>query len=112
MGELIDIEELVLKCKSPEARGYISEAVKCYKSGAFRLCIVATCIALIYDFVHKLRELDRTGDKNAVAKIQEFETARNSNSPERALAFEKNILTWARDEFEFLSPIQYIDLVR
>lgn len=109
---LIDLDELVLRCKDEEARKYIAEAVACYKAGAFRACIVTTWIAVVYDFVYKLRQLELTGDKNAIVKLQEFENARRSKTPELALNFEKKILDWARDEFEFLSAMQYSDLER
>lgn len=109
---LIDLDELVLRCKDDEARKYIAEAVACYRAGAFRACIVTTWIAVVYDFVHKLRQLELTGDKNAIIKLQEFEKARNEETPEHALKFERNILEWARNEFEFLSAMQYDDLVR
>lgn len=109
---LIDLDELILRCKDEEARKYITEAVACYKAGAFRACIVTTWIAVVYDFVHKLRQLELTGDKNAIAKLDEFEKAQKSNTPELALKFEKQILEWSRDDFEFLSPMQYGDLER
>src|SRR3712207_8471465 len=47
---------LVLRCRSEQARQYIAEAVACYRAGAVRACIVATWVAVVYDFVHKLRE--------------------------------------------------------
>lgn len=109
---LIDLDELVLRCKDQEARKYLSEAVACYKNGAFRACIVTTWIAVVYDFVYKLRELALTGDQNASLKLKEFEEARKHKTPELALKFEKEILKWATDEFEFLSPIQKDDLNR
>ncbi len=59
---LVDIDELVLRCKSKEARYYIAEAVACYKAGAFRACIVMTWIAVVYDFLHKLRQLELVPD--------------------------------------------------
>ncbi len=109
---LIDLDELVLRCKDEEARKYIAEAIACYKGGAFRAAIVTTWIAVVYDFVYKLRQLDLTGDKNAKTKLEVFENARKSKTPDQALQFEKKILDWARDEFEFLSPMQYDDLDR
>src|SRR5688500_6811468 len=62
---LADIDELVLKCRDDEARKYIGEAVASYKAGAFRACIVMTWIAVVYDFLYKLRELELSGDKHA-----------------------------------------------
>jgi len=31
---IVDLEELVLKCQSVQSRAYISEAVDCYQAGA------------------------------------------------------------------------------
>ncbi len=74
---LIDLDELVLRCKDQEARKYIAEAVVCYKNGAYRACIVTTWIAVVYDFVYKLRQLELTGDKNAKLNFRNFENARD-----------------------------------
>jgi hypothetical protein len=52
-----DLDELVLCCRTEEARSYISEAVACYKVGAFRSSIVAAWIAVVYDLLSKIREL-------------------------------------------------------
>jgi hypothetical protein len=54
-----DLDELVISCRTEEARAYVSEAVACYKAGAFRACIVATWIAVVYDLLAKIRELAR-----------------------------------------------------
>jgi hypothetical protein len=67
-NHLVDIDELALKCRDEAARSYIAEAVQCYKSGAYRSCVVATWIAVVFDIVYKLRELDLTGDKRAPSR--------------------------------------------
>lgn len=111
-SSLTDLDELVLKCKDPKASSYIAEAVACYKAGAYRACIVTTWIAVVYDFLNKLRELERIGDNNARAKLTEFEKARSKHLLSEALKFEKSVLDWAKDEFEFISPIEHADLTR
>jgi hypothetical protein len=110
--QLIDIDELMLRCKDKDARDHVREAVACYKVGAFRSCIVATWTAVVFDFLHKLRQLELTGDKNAKAKLEEFEDIRNSNNPGAALKFEDRVLGMCKDEFEFLSNLEYEDLLR
>ena len=100
---LADLDELVLLCRSPEAKKYISEAVACYRAGAFRACIITTWIAVVFDFVDKLRELELSGDKKATAKITEFEQKRQLADIRGALEFERRILDIARDDFELLS---------
>ena len=34
-----DLDELILTCRNEEGRGYIAEAVACYRAGAYRACI-------------------------------------------------------------------------
>jgi hypothetical protein len=57
-----DIDEFVTRCRTEEARTYVAEAVACYKAGAYRSCIVATWIAVVYDLIAKVRELASGGD--------------------------------------------------
>lgn len=111
-GRLIDLDELILRCRDEQAKQYIAEAVGCYKVGAYRSCIVATWIAVVFDFLYKLRELDLTGDKNARRKLEEFEKIRRSADVSGSLNFEKKILDIARDEFELLTPLEHTDLSR
>jgi hypothetical protein len=111
---LIDLDELTLRCRDRQAREYIQEAVASYKAGAYRACIVSTWIAVVLDFLHKLRELEMTGDARAKAKLEEFEKIRagGENSLKAALDFEREVLTVAANEFELLTPLEKDDLER
>ena len=109
---LADLDELVLRCRDESARALISEAVNSYKAGAFRSSIVATWVAVCFDIVEKFQELALAGDANAQRKVEEHEKIRAQNDVVAALRFEKQLLAMARDEFEFLSPLQFIDLER
>jgi hypothetical protein len=62
--------------------------------------------------VDKIRELAASGDGMAQEAISKFDRARQDGDVRTALAFEKDLLTVARDKFEFISPIEYIDLER
>jgi len=110
--ELSDLDELVIRCRGDAARTYIREAVACYKSSAFRASIVATWIAVLYDFLDKLRDLEMSGDAAAKAKLLEFESARASNNWKASLQFESTLLEVAETQFELLSPLEVIDLNR
>ena len=107
---IVDLDELTLACRNQQARGYIAEATACYRAGAFRACIVATWIAVVYDFLHKLRELELAGDKNARRKLDEFERARAMNDLRASLDFERTVLDSARNDFELLSSLEHGDL--
>ena len=64
-----DLDELVLKCRNKNAKALVTEAVTCYKAGAYRSAIVSSWNAVVYDFVAKLRELELTGDANAHTRL-------------------------------------------
>lgn len=109
---LADLDELILKCKDKRASKTISEAVKCYKAGAYRSAIVAAWISTAYDIIDKLQKLALAGDKEAEAQIDHFEKIRRENDVTKALKFEKTLLELARDKFELISPVEYVDLDR
>lgn len=105
---LVDLDELHLRCRDKSARDYIEEAVKCYKTGAYRSSIVATWNAVVFDFLHKLRELELFGNQDAKQKLEEFEKFRTGGqgSIPNALKFERDLLDLAADKFELLEPME------
>jgi hypothetical protein len=109
---LADLDELVLKCRHDRARTYIREAVACYKVAAYRSSIVSTWIAVAFDIVDKIHELSLAGDKAAEEVVHDLENFTDANDLPRALAFERKILTKARDVFELISAQEYLDLDR
>ena len=114
INSLYDLDELILACRDEQAREYIREAVACYKSGAFRACIVATWIAVVFDYVHKLRLLDLTGDAEARQQLERLEKIRSGGDEalSEALDFERKVLDTAADKFELLTPLEKADLTR
>ena len=109
---LADLDELVLRCRDKSTKEYIQEAVTCYRAGAFRSCIVSTWNAVVFDFIHKLRQLEQTGHKNAQQKLKEFEDIRSKQDISKMLAFEKSVPDLALQEYEFISPLEHSDLKR
>ncbi len=109
---LIDLDELVSECPDPRSRKYIREAVQCYKAGAYRASVVACWIAVAFDLVDKIRELAASGDAMAAETIATFDRARQDGDVRAALSFEKELLPIARDKFQFISHIEFIDLGR
>ena len=109
---LIDLDELILRCRGEQARLYIADAVACYRAGAFRPCIVATWVSVVFDFIHKLDELALTGDRDAAVKRAEYEDIRRTEDIRRSLKFEEELLDLAKDKFELISPVEYLDLKR
>lgn len=109
---LNDLDELILSCEDPRSRQYIEEAVKCSKAGAYRSSVVACWIAVAFDLVDKIRELAAAGDKEAQVEIARFETIQKAHNLPGALAFEKELPLMAKEKFEFISHIEYLDIVR
>ncbi|KVS69892.1 hypothetical protein WK40_04655 [Burkholderia cepacia] len=109
---LKDLDELVAECPDPRSRKYIQESVQCYKAGAYRSAVVSCWIAVVFDLIDKIREVAASGDAKAQEVITKFDRARSDGDLRSALAFEKELLHLARDSFEFISPIEFIDLER
>jgi hypothetical protein len=113
-----DLDELVLSCRTEEARSYVSEAVACYKVGAFRSCIVAAWIAAVYDLLSKIRELSLGGDPEAQQITAELAglQPRIENGDEvairRILQIERDIVDITNDKFGFFEGAQVLDLKR
>jgi hypothetical protein len=95
-----------------QAKRYIAEAVACYRAGAFRSCIVATWIAVVFDFVEKLNQLELAGDANAKKRRGEFERYREHGDVNGSLLFERQVPAMAREEFELISDLERSDLER
>lgn len=109
---LADLDELALRCRDERARAYISEALACYKAGAYRATIISTWIAVMFDIIDKLRELSLAGDKAALELIEKFDAITAAHDIPRAQQFERELLAIARDKFELISPQEHVDLER
>lgn len=109
---LEDLDELILRCRDLRTREYIRESVASYRAGAFRSAIVGTWIAVCFDLIEKFRELALAGDKEAEKQVQDLDALRKDEDLSRALKFEKSLLQTAKEKFELISQLEYIDLVR
>jgi hypothetical protein len=111
---LVDLDELVLRCRDSRSRAYAREAVDCYNAGAYRACITTTWIAVMLDILGKLRELELSGDGEAKALLEKFEQIRAGGEQKlkEALEFERNMLREAAAKFELLTPLEEMDLHR
>jgi hypothetical protein len=109
----IDLDELIVLCRNKLAKKFIQEAVACYRAGAYRSCIVAIWNAVVFDFLHKLRELELLGDKQAIELLQKFEKISSSSGKKfRELwQFESDIPN-ALTNFELISSVEKSDIER
>jgi hypothetical protein len=115
---LIDIEVLALRCRSEQAKVHISEAVLCYRSGAYRATIVSVWIAVIFDLVDKVRELALAGEGNANAIWNQYQTYiqqiedGSEQGIKSALQFERTLIRTCKDKLQFFDQQQMVDLER
>jgi hypothetical protein len=109
---VIDLEELLEQVRDVGAKEQLREAINCYHSGAYRSAIVSTWVAVVFDFVAKLRELDMTGNQAAQTKLNGLETIRVNHDLPKLLTFEKDLVEEATTAFELISPVESVDLRR
>lgn len=115
---LADIEVLAMRCRSEQSKGYVAEAIQCYRVSAYRAAIVSTWIAVVFDLIDKIREVAVSGDATAKSLEARYETyiaqieQNNSSGIKSALEFEREILEICRDKLQFFDPQQFVDLIR
>lgn len=113
-----DLDELVLRCRTEEGRKYITEAVICYKAGAYRACIVATWVAVVYDLISKIRELALSGDAEAQRIVEDLNRwqpliAQNDfGAIRKSLDLEREIVDICDTKFGFFEGMEVTDLNR
>ncbi|MBW4629969.1 MAG: hypothetical protein KME49_31780 [Brasilonema octagenarum HA4186-MV1] len=108
----IDLDELIVRCRDKQARKFIKEAVACYRAGAYRSCIVAIWNAVVFDFLHKLRELELLGDKEASKLLEQFEKLSSEKKFKELWQFESDIPKKALKPFELISTVEMSDIER
>ncbi len=112
---LVNLDEMVLRCRDEAAKESISEALTCYRAGAFRACIVTTWLAVVFDFVAKLREMAGGGHGEASVILNEFDSIcadLTDTRVGRSQKFEREVLSYAKDKLQLLSPFEYDELER
>lgn len=109
---LTDLDELALTVRDKTSLSYISEAIDAYRVGAYRSAIVSTWIAVSYDIIVKIRELDDQGDKEAKAFISEMDKFIAHKDILKLQGIEQGLLKDSHEKFEFLASHEYQDLLR
>lgn len=108
------VEDLLNEVRSRESRRYLAEAIGAYQAGAFRSAIVATWVAVAFDLIGKIRELDGDGDPTAGAFTRGLERAieNQAQNPELLLDIERNLIKVAHESFEFIEQRERLQLER
>lgn len=109
---LADLDTLVHLCRDLRTRAYVSEAVGSYRAAAYRASIVTLWVAVVFDFIHKLKELEIAGDTKAIKVLEEFQKHQKNADVKGSWDFERKVLERACKEFEFISRHECDDLQR
>lgn len=107
-----DLDDLITGCRSENAKRSFSEAVACFRAGAYRACIVLTWTAVLFDYLGKLRELELSGNSEAATILSSFESARSRHDVALSQNLESKVLDDAASKFDLLTPIEKEDLER
>jgi len=84
---------------------YISDALKCYRAGAFRAAISATWIAVAYDLIRKYRELDGLGDAEAHVFLERWDASVLENNVKKLLELERSLLDHAHRKMAIIDSM-------
>jgi hypothetical protein len=108
------VEDLLNEVHDRESRRYLAEAIGSYQAAAFRAAIVATWVAVAFDLIAKIRELDEAGDPTAGAFMRVLERAidNQAQNPDLLLDIERNLIKEAHESFEFIEQRERLQLER
>ncbi len=110
-NHLTDLDELLEGVRKERSRKYISEAIRCYRAGAYRSAIIATWIAVCTDIIDKIKELNSEGDNNTTELINKLKTL-TANDVKGTLEYEKALLESAENSLKIISHNESILLQR
>lgn len=100
-----DLDAQLTRIRDYRTRAYFSDAVKCFRAGAFRSAVAATWVTVAYDLIAKYRELSTLGDAEAQRFIGEWDRARVANQTSRLLELERTLLTHAHENMAIIDAI-------
>lgn len=99
---ITDLEEQVARVRDHRTRTYYSDAVRCFRAGAFRSAVTAAWVSVAYDIIAKYRELDTLGDAEARRFVLEWDQAIQGNQTAKLLEMERGILDHAHEKMAII----------
>ena len=93
---LKDLDAEIVRIRDHRSRTYYTEALRAYRSGAYRAAISAAWVALVFDILLKYRELSAAGDAEATAFIGDWDKAIAANDVAKLLEYERSLLEHAK----------------
>ena len=89
---LADLDAELIRIRDLRSRAYFTDALRCYRAGAFRAAISSTWVAVAYDLIRKYRELDGLGDAEARQFLKEWDASVEANNVAKLLALERSLI--------------------
>ncbi len=108
---LADLDELAVRVLNLESRRNVEDAIRVLRAGSPRAAILLTWLAVVYDVLGKLRELEEGGDLPAKALREEYDAIRTSEDVRKSQDFEGRIPVIASN-LELISNLEKRDLER
>jgi hypothetical protein len=102
---LTDLDAQLMRIRDYRTRTYFSDALKCFRAGAFRSAVAATWVTVAYDLIAKYRELSSLGDAEATRFIFAWDQARIANQTARLLELERTLLTHAHERMAIIDAM-------
>ena len=100
---LKDLDAELVRIRDHRSRTYYTEALRAYRSGAYRAAISAAWVALVFDILLKYRELSAAGDAEAKAFIDGWDRAISANDVAKLLEHERNLLEHAKTKMGLMN---------
>lgn len=107
-----DLDELEASVRDPFSRPHFQEAVRAFRSGAYRAAVVEAWVAVAFDLTNKIRHLAETGDGIARVKIEQLDTAIDARNATAMQQHERTLLDECERTFEFLTARESAELAR
>jgi hypothetical protein len=107
---VINLEERIAACWSPEVRPLIAEAYRCYATGSPRAAVVLTWTAVCVDVIEKLRQLADDGESQAKSVVEKVEKAQgkvDAGAIKTMQEVETNLLLDTALAVELIDAVQY-----
>lgn len=100
---LKDLDVEMVRIRDHRSRTYYNEALRAYRSGAYRAAISAAWVALVFDILLKYRELSAAGDAEATTFIDGWDRAIAANDVAKLLEHERNLLEHAKTKMGLMN---------
>lgn len=99
---ITDLDAQATRIRDYRTRTYFTEALKCFRAGAYRAAVSAIWVTVAYDIIAKYRELSTLGDREARIFIDSWDHAATNNQTPQLLKLERSLLDHAHEKMAII----------